>query len=410
MDRRDFLRTGSVSVLTFSGCSQVLENESKTPADIDRDVERSGFGADPDNGVSRSDLTETEAYKRSEDLVDDIQRLEGMMDRGEETRYKTQIYLGGINQHGNIPSLDFTIEDDEVIERFRDVEEAQIIQDLRSEKVLQLSNLDGPEIPLLLDNQVNIDVVYLQDRTELQEVVKDSTDYLHNHLRGFLEENYSLNVSKNIVPTTTDTSTNLEQKADRLSSEMEDYSLKIFLTERDLEVDGFTDHETGKAFVKIEQIDAVDKEDFLETFVHETYHNLFDLPHTAYEDYLLSLEGESMSVSSRNVHLARRYLSSVPKISTSIYDNRGEQSMNIELSFNPEYQVSPERNRQDIFRHFESYIREQENFPIDDWQRAGYNPERLEINYSRNLKEGQLNLSFSIDDERYFRTAELTTT
>lgn len=407
MDRRDLLRAGAASLAGLSGCSIFLDEGYKTAAEGGEDADRASFGADIDNKTDITDVKVAEEIEEAEDLVGDIQRLEQMMDQGKDAPYKTQIYLGGINQHGTLPSLDFTLEDDDVIDRFRDAEDGRIMNELRSHDILQLSGHDRPEIPLILDNQIEVEVVYLQYRTELEDMVQESAEYLSWHLQGFTSENYSVDVSTEVVPAVTDDSVNLETEADRVASEMRDSSLKLFLTERDLDVDGFTNKATDKAFVKIEQAHALNREDFLETFIHEPYHNLFDLPHTGYENYLLSLEGESMEVSSRNAHLARRYMSAEPEVSAEIYEHGNEEVMGVEVDFRPTYMISSRQNREDVFEHFEKYIKQQEHFPIQNWQRESYDPENLEMVYSRKAADGKVNLSFSIDDERYFRNASM---
>jgi len=398
LSRREILKImGAGGAAALAGCS----SEKKT-SEPDIDTEENSGDDDFETTDPPPDLEENDIYQDAERLVESIKEDMTEMERSGNSPFRAQVYLGGVNNYESASTLEFSVEDAETIESYQNMSESEILADLRDENVLTTATDDPVEIPLLLDEKVDLDLIYFQTRSEMEEEISSVATTLEDDLQGLLGDNYTVNTASHTVPV--NQPPNVEDpEMDQEFSKYGDNHLKIAFTEAELDVEGFTYKDGDRAYIQLEPVHSVDTEKLTKLTKHEAYHSVPDLPHTAYSGNLLSLGDDSMDVSERNQLIAQRYASSEPDLTTEMSDG----SMDITIDFQPQFQYDPEKDREDTFDHLETYLEEHKYFDTEPWRREEYDSDLNTARYRRKIDQGTLELYFNMDDRRHFENVEL---
>jgi len=392
------LGTGSIAAVPgcFSNEKQSKPNKSNN---------RSGEPANIDTNDS-PDLEDNDIYSDARRLVESIREDKRELERSGNSPFRAQVYLGGINNYDSITAFTFTVNDEETVERYKNISEDEILADIREEGIISRYTNDPVEPPLLLENEATIDVFYFQTESDLHNEIEFASENLERDLRSLLSQEYDVNVT-NYSTHVDEPVTEADPRAEEHLSEYDSSHLQMVITEAELEVDGFTYKDGNRAYVQARPTHKDNTGHLAKIMKHEAYHSVLDLPHTAYNGHLLSLREDSMEISERNTILAERYLSSEIDLATET-GQRGEQEiMEITVDYQPQFEYPREKDREETFQHLEKYLEDHKYFDTGPWRRAEYNPNQNIARYEREIDQGELELIFNMDNLRYFENVEL---
>jgi hypothetical protein len=293
-----------------------------------------------------------------------------------ENKSKLSVYLGNVNSY-QFPTISYTtpiedlskdntdpylfedLEDEEYSDILLNSSKDIVFPDLQgsphSNAVLNREMYDKIEIPLLLEDRLDIDLIYLDsENINLEKVEGITSELLETDIPDYIDLELETIDRSNGDPE------KIFREVQEEYNERNSSALQAFITEEDIGVAGYAYPDADVAAVSVsdykdnwpfnieslEQIAA-------QILVHEAYHSIFDLPHSAGRDDIMSynLENEGKTLGKRSSMLAERYLNSEfnPEL---LLTTEGEL---LKMHFQPA-QISAEEARKEFVQHLETYI------------------------------------------------------